>query len=52
MDDELAPQEIWLCRRLALQDNVVQAREGQSLQVQTRTYIHCSFTEEVGSLKY
>ena len=47
MDGELALQEGWLCIGLALQDNVVQARAGQSLQVQARTYTHCSFTEEV-----
>ena len=52
MDGELALQEGWLCRGLALQGNVVQARAGQGLQVQARTYIHCSFTEEVHSLKY
>ena len=52
MNGELALQEGWLCRRLALQGNVVQARAGQGLQLQARTYIHYSFTEEAGSLKY
>ena len=52
MDGKLAVQEGWLCRELALQGNAVQAREGQGLQVQARTYIHRSFTEEVDSLKY
>ena len=52
MDGELVLQEGWLCKGLALQDNVVQGRAGQGLQVQARTYIHCSFTEEVDSLKY
>ena len=42
MDGELALQEGWLCRRLAQQGNVVQAREGQGLQVQARTYIAVS----------
>ena len=52
MDGKLALQEGWLCKRLALQGNVVQGRAVQGLQVQARTYIHCSFTEEVDSLKY
>ena len=49
MNGELAPQEGCLCRELALQGNVAQARAGQGLQ---RTYIYCSFTEKVDSLKY
>ena len=49
MNGELALQEGWLFRELALQGNVVQARAGQGSQ---RTYIHCSFTEKVDSLKY
>ena len=52
MDGELAQQEGWLCKGLALQGNVEQGRAGQGLQVQARTYIHCSFTEDVDSLKY
>ena len=52
MDGELALQKDWLCRGLAMLDSIVQARAGQGLQVQARTYIHCSFTEEVDSLKY
>ena len=52
MDGELALQEGWLCTELALQGNVLQARAGQGLQVQVRTCIHCSFTEEVDRLKY
>ena len=52
MDGELALQERWLCRGLTLKGNEVQGRAGQGLQVQTRTYIHCSFTEEVDILKY
>ena len=47
MDGELVLQEGWLCVGLALQGNAVQARAGQSLQVQARAYIHCCFTEEV-----
>ena len=52
MDGELAQQEGWLYKGLALQGNVEQGRAGQVLQVQARTYIYCSFTEEVDSLKY
>ena len=52
MDGELALQEGRLCRGLALQGNVEQARTGQGLQVQVKTYIHCSFKKEVDSLKY
>ena len=39
MDGELAMQEGWLCRGLALQGNAVHARAGKGLQVQARTYI-------------
>ena len=39
MDGELALQEGWFCRGLALQGNVAQARAGQDLQMQARTYI-------------
>ena len=48
----MALHERLLCKELALQDNVVQARAGQDLQEQAKIYIHCSFTEEVDSLKY
>ena len=37
----------WLCRELALQGNVVQARAGQGFQVQARTYIYCSLQSEI-----
>ena len=52
MDGELALQEGWLYRGLTLKGNVVQTRSGQGLQVQARAYMHCSFTEEVDSLKF
>ena len=52
MDGELVLQEGRLCRELALQRNVVKARADLGLQVQTKTYINCSFTEEIDSLKY
>ena len=43
----MALQEDWLCRELALQGNVVQARAGQGFQVQARTYISCSLQSEI-----
>ena len=43
----MALQEDWLCRELALQGNVVQARAGQGFQVQARTYINCSLQSEI-----
>ena len=52
MDGDLALQKGWLWKGLALQGDVVQGRAEQNLQVEARTYIHCSFTEEVHSLKY
>ena len=47
LDGELALLEDWLCRELALQGNVVQARAGQGFQVQARTYINCSLQSEI-----
>ena len=47
LDGELALQDDWLCRELALQGNVVQARAGQGFQVQGRTYINYSLQSEI-----
>ena len=47
LDGELALLEDWLCRELALQGNVVQARAGQGFQVQARTYINCSLQYKI-----
>ena len=47
LDGELALQDDWLCRELALQGNVVQARAVQGFQVQGRTYINYSLQSEI-----